>query len=143
MTNDVRTPRQCILLIDDDESIAGSLFQYLVTQGCEVDAAVDTPAAAQLMDSRQYDVVLVDPYLTGAMQSGNHELFESIRLRQPRTSMIVLTAYDSPALHDAAVASEASAILSKPQSVTLLSQLIADTLGSRVGETFTSQSTKG
>ncbi|MGH7485905.1 MAG: hypothetical protein ACREMY_09945, partial [bacterium] len=55
---------QKILLIDDDELIAGSLRQYLCTQGWSVDVALEASTAESLMGERRYDVVLVDPFLT-------------------------------------------------------------------------------
>lgn len=116
--------RPSVLLIDDDESIAGCLLQYLQGQGVAVDAAVDSNSAVQLMARRQYDVIVVDPYLTGAVQSEHISLLGSVRNLQPRSAMIVLTGYSSPALDDAAAASAASAVLSKPQPIPALSQLI-------------------
>jgi DNA-binding NtrC family response regulator len=144
MNPDGRNSRKRVLLIDDDESIAGSLFQYLSTQGCDVDVAVDATSAGQLMDTRQYAVIVVDPYLTGGVLSEDSSLIGSISLLQPRGAMIVLTGYDSPSLHDAATANDAAAVLSKPQPVTFLSQLIVDAMVPRTDESSSApRSTKG
>ncbi len=117
--------RTQVLLIDDDEVIAGSLRHYLVRQGCDVDLAVEPAAAETLMTSRQYDVVLVDPYLTGAIHGDNGELLGSIGTLQPGASTIVLTAYVSPELARAAEGCHSARLLAKPQSVIFLSELVA------------------
>lgn len=118
--------RQLVLLIDDDESVAASLYQYLLTQGCEVHAAVDATSAARLMVARQYDVVVVDPYLTGRVLHEEDGLLDTIRNLQPEASLIVLTAYSSPLLEASAERLHAAALLAKPQSVVYLSQLVGD-----------------
>jgi DNA-binding NtrC family response regulator len=126
MTEDIRTVPQRVLLIDDDESIAGSLYQYLLTQGCEVDVAVDRVSAAGLMEARQYDVVVVDPYLTGGVLAEDGALLALIRGCQPEAELFVLTGYGSSSLTISAEREGASAVLTKPQSVVSLSQLIVD-----------------
>jgi DNA-binding NtrC family response regulator len=119
-----RAARQRVLLIDDDESIAGSLFQYLLTQGCDVDVAVDSACAARQMAGRRYDVVLVDPYLTGGVLQDDGALLAMIREQQPSAALIVLTGYGSSTLKRSAERERASAVLTKPQPVVLLSQLV-------------------
>jgi DNA-binding NtrC family response regulator len=126
MPEDNRTVSQRVLLIDDDESVAGSLYQYLLTQGCDVDVAVDRASAASLMEQRQYDVVVVDPYLTGGVVADDGTLLELIRGCQPQAALFVLTGYGSSSLTVNAERQGASAVLTKPQSVVSLSQLIVD-----------------
>ena len=48
MTAAVPHTRRLVLLIDDDEVIAGSLRQYLSMQGCDVHVAVDPASADEL-----------------------------------------------------------------------------------------------
>ncbi len=124
MTAENGSARRLILLIDDDDLIVGSLRHYLMTQGCDVDVAVALPAADALMRAKHYDVVVVDPYFTGAIHEETGML-ESIGALQPRASTIVLTAYASPALERLAVACRATALLTKPQSVVYLGELVS------------------
>jgi DNA-binding NtrC family response regulator len=128
MNIDARDSRQSVLLIDDDESVAGSLFQYLLTQGCDVDVAVDLASSADLMAARQYDVIVVDPYLTGGVLDGDGTLLAMIRNRQPSAALIVLTGYGSASLTISAERERAMAVLTKPQSVVHLSQLVLSQL---------------
>ena len=120
------TPKEpkSILLIDDDELIAGSLRQVLQLDGCDVDVALDSGTAAVLMTKRSYDVILVDPYLTGGVYPEEGDLISSIRNLQPEASLVVLTGYGSPELVDTLTGGHVSAVLTKPQSVVFLSQFL-------------------
>ena len=126
MNIDGRESRQSVLLIDDDESVAGSLFQYLLAQGCEVDVAVDQASASALMDVRQYDVIVVDPYFTGGVLQDHGALLAMIRGQQPLAALIVFTGYESSSVTVVAERVGASAILTKPQPLPFLSQTIVD-----------------
>jgi DNA-binding NtrC family response regulator len=113
-----------ILLIDDDEFIAGSLRDYLRAQGLCVDVALELPAAETLMRARQYGIVVVDPYLTGGVQRENAKLLRAIRELQPGVPIMIVTGYGSAAMIHAAAADEQTTLLFKPQPITYLSQLI-------------------
>jgi UDP-3-O-[3-hydroxymyristoyl] N-acetylglucosamine deacetylase len=126
MNTDDGGARQRVLLIDDDESVAGSLYQYLLAQGCDVEVAVDSASAEVLMEARQYDVIVVDPYLTGGVLQDDGALLAMIRSRQPMAALIVFTGYDSSSVTISADRVRASAILSKPQPLPFLSQMIVD-----------------
>jgi len=121
-----RTPREpkTILLIDDDELIARSLRQVLQLEGCHVDVALDSCTAALLMTKQRYDVILVDPYLTGGVHREEGDLIASIRNVQPDASLIVLTGYGSPELAQELHDGRVSALLTKPQSIAFLSHFL-------------------
>lgn len=124
MTDLVPPVPKTILLIDDDDLIAGSLRQVLQMDGCDVDVAVDSCAAAMLMTKRTYDVILVDPFLTGGVRREDGDVIARIRSLQPEASLIVLTGYESPELVRAASDGHVSAMLTKPQPVVFLSQFL-------------------
>jgi DNA-binding NtrC family response regulator len=113
-----------VLLLDDDDVIAGSLSRYLSMNGCAVDVAVDPLHGETLMAEKSYDVIVVDPYLTGGIHRDHNELIETVCRMQPQATVIVLTGYGSPALARVAADCNISALLTKPQSVVFLSQLI-------------------
>ena len=115
-----------VLLIDDDEFIAGSLRDYLVTRGLRVDVALEPAAAERLMGARQYATVVVDPYLTGGVYGENASLLDTIHRLQPDTPVVILTGYGSAAMIHAASSDESATLLFKPQPITYLSQLIVD-----------------
>jgi two-component system response regulator RegA len=124
MTTSTPRPQTRVLLIDDDELIAGSLRGYLLAQGFAVDVALERVSATKLMETSSYGVIMVDPYLTGEVARATAALLETVRTLQPLATLIVLTGYTSPALQLAATVHGAAAVLSKPQSVTSLGDLI-------------------
>jgi len=115
---------QRILLIDDDELIACSLRQYLISQGCEVDVAVDSGTAGNLMTAQRYDTVVVDPYLTGGVYPDSGGLIDRVCTLQPAAKVVVLTGYGSPKLIRDVPDGRVSALLSKPQSVPFLAEFL-------------------
>lgn len=121
-----QSQRQRILLIDDDELICGSLRRYLTGRGLSVDVALEASSADTLMAAHDYRVVLVDPYFTGGVRAENNsELLRHVCATQRDAAIIVLTAYSSPSLERAARECNVKALLTKPQSVVFLTQLIA------------------
>ena len=115
-----------ILLIDDDEFIAGSLRDYLRQLGLCVDVAIEPVVAEALMRKRQYGLVVVDPYLTGGVHEHDAALLDTIRHLQPGVPIMIVTGYGSAAMIHAAAADEGTTLLFKPQPITYLSQLIVD-----------------
>ena len=135
MSASAPTAPKSILLIDDDDLIAGSLRQVLQTDGYDVDVALDPCAAVGLLRAKSYDVIIVDPYLTGAIHD-DAELLASIETLQPRAFTIVLSAYASPALARAAEKLKSAVVLAKPQSIVSLSELVADTFAHALPSSF-------
>ena len=76
------------------------------------------------MTGREYGAIVVDPYLTGGIHHAETSIVDTIRSLQPRSTIIVLTGYGSATLLHAAAADDATIVVSKPQSVTGLSDLI-------------------
>ena len=111
-------------MIDDDQLVAGCLYQYLLANRWTVDVATDALAAAEMMGTRRYGVVVVDPYMTGAPHEDRGTLINTVRGLQPTTTLIVLTAYGSPELERTSAACGAAFLLAKPQPVLTLSALI-------------------
>lgn len=117
--------QRAILLIDDDDLIAGSLRHQLTTEGWLVDVAVDGASVDAAMGTRRYDIVLVDPYLTGGVDPGSASILGSISRRQPDASLIVLTGYDSAQLERSLAPFSPLLMLRKPQSIQTLTKMIS------------------
>jgi DNA-binding NarL/FixJ family response regulator len=115
---DDNRPRR-VLLIDDDELVIGSLRSFLVAQGSHVETATD-PRTIE----GEFDVVIVDPYLTGARHDGTPSLIATARARQPQAAMLVLTAYPSSEITQIAADHHALAVLAKPQSIIDIADLV-------------------
>ena len=113
-----------ILLVDDDEFIAISLGHYLRARGCRVETATAIADAKVLLRTRTYDLVLVDPYMTGEAERDASSFLRTIALLQPDAQLVIASAYVTPHLSSTAERFGAIAVLSKPQSVVFLSQLV-------------------
>lgn len=124
-------PAPQVLLIDDDDFIAISLRHYLTARGCVVDTAATRKEADNLLRERAYDLILTDPYITGEAGSDASEFLQSLRRRQPHSRIVVASAYTSPQLFAAGEASDLVAVLTKPQSLVFLSQLVMSALKAR------------
>ena len=83
-------PAPRILIIDDEAAIRESLETLLVLEGYLVDLAPEGQAGLKAIDSRSYDLVLLDLALPG--QNGL-EVLARIRERQPNLPVIMITAY--------------------------------------------------
>lgn len=136
MTLRTTSREERILLIDDDEFIAGSLRRYLDVQGRAADCASDRKLAIAFMEMRGYSVVVVDPYLTGSLGEGPSELLATVRTLQPRAAIVVITAYATPQLELLGRVFDVSAMLAKPQSITTVHGVVAGHLGSRAKQTL-------
>ena len=114
-----------ILVVDDEQDICANLRDILVDFGYQVDTAADGDAALKLLESRAYDVALLDLKMPGI---SGVELCRQIRERQSSTVGMILTAYASPqAAHDA-IQAGAWRVLSKPIDTPQLMQLIESAL---------------
>jgi DNA-binding NtrC family response regulator len=127
MNTPVPTDAGKVLLIDDDDLIAGCLRDYLTQQGCAVDVAVERQAAERLMRSAPYRVIVVDPFLTGGVHDASDGLLAAIPALQPEAAVMVVTGYGSPEMVRPAFPASLS-IHTKPQSVIALGELIFQAL---------------
>jgi DNA-binding NtrC family response regulator len=117
MQETLAAPRLKILLVDDDELIAATLRGYLAGHGCDVDVACDLATAESLLVWQTYSTVMVDPYLTGAVETDRLALLDAVRTMQPDASLIVVTAYATPAIADSLSAGRIHTLLIKPRSI--------------------------
>lgn len=113
-----------ILLIDDDEFIAGSLRDYLTRLGWDVDVAVDPDSAQALIAVGEYSVVVIDPYFTGGVSIDHAALLQAVCSSLNHASVILVTAYGSPELSRIADECGVVSTLRKPQSVMALTRVI-------------------
>ena len=79
-----------ILIIDDEAAIRESLETLLVLEGYVVDLAPEGQAGLRAIDTRTYDLVLLDLALPGL---NGLEVLARIRERQPNLPVIMITAY--------------------------------------------------
>ncbi|MGA2975260.1 MAG: sigma-54 dependent transcriptional regulator [Spirochaetia bacterium] len=79
-----------ILVVDDDETIRGFLRDLLTANGHEVDLALDTRSAAEMLKGREYEVVITDLMLP---DGDGLEVLRIARSRPYEPEVLLITAY--------------------------------------------------
>jgi CheY-like chemotaxis protein len=113
-----------LLVVDDEESICFSMREYFSQHGFQVDTAREAGEAEKLIEQTEYAVIIQDLRL-GA--SGRHEGIDVIRLahrHNPRTRIVVLTAYGSAETEQEALRVGADVFLRKPKPLSQVAQVI-------------------
>jgi CheY-like chemotaxis protein len=100
-----------ILLVEDHEVIRRTYARLLGMRGYKVIEAADGEAAVSLLDQHQFDLVITDlamPKLTG------FGLASLMRVKWPKTPIILITGYLSPAVANTILRYNVVKFLSKP-----------------------------
>lgn len=117
-----------LLVVDDDESVRAALSNVLLAAGYEVHQASCGQSALDLLEQREFDLLLLDfamPCMNGA------EVAKLAFERRPEQCVLFLTGYaDSEALDAAIYEAEAdhAKVLKKPISAADLGQAVAEML---------------
>ncbi|MGH9875507.1 MAG: response regulator [Pyrinomonadaceae bacterium] len=120
-----------LLVVDGEDSICFSLREYFTLQGYNVDTARELDEAEKLLEDNEYEVVVQDLRLGPAQRPDGFELIKFIRNQNPRTRIIVLTAYGSAEMEKEALNGGADAFLRKPKPLSDVAQVIQGLLESR------------
>ncbi|HYK97080.1 MAG TPA: response regulator, partial [Candidatus Acidoferrales bacterium] len=104
----------CILVVDDEESVATTIEAILKLDGHDVLAVTSGEAAIRLLHERQFDVVLTDLRLADI---DGIEILREVQRTSPDTAAIMLTGYASLESAVEALRSGAYDYLMKPSDV--------------------------
>lgn len=115
-----------ILVADDDRTMARTVCDILRRRGWTPTAVHSGEAAVEAAAAHRYTAVLMDVRMPGL---SGVEAFREIRAAQPRTPVILMTAYAAPELLDQAEREGVVRILPKPIPWATLSALL-----DRIGE---------
>ncbi|AZY48089.1 response regulator transcription factor [Bordetella avium] len=82
-----------VLIVEDNLTIAGNLYEYLQTQGFMPDAAYEGKSALAMLERQEFDAVLLDVGLPGGLDGYGvlHHLRTALRKPVP---VLILTARD-------------------------------------------------
>jgi len=122
-------PHASILLVEDDETLAGLLARVLRTEGYSVDVfdrADLLPPPAKLA---RYDVVLSDIHLAGG--TSGHDVLLQIRKTSDQIPVILMTAYADIEGAMNAVGQGAYDYLAKPVEPTELKRMVGEAVARR------------
>jgi DNA-binding NtrC family response regulator len=120
--------RNSVLIIDDDEMIAGALHQCLVEAGIAVDVATDPERAAARLRERRYDLVLMDTYMTGQLHGRGDDFLDEVQRLRGQAHLIILTAYGAAQLTDRFREEPGVTVVRKPMPVQFIAALVGGLL---------------
>ncbi len=110
--------------MDDEQSILVGMKRYFRSRGYQVDCASEREEAEALLTHVSYACVIADLCLTEGHGAEGLEIVAYAGARQPRTPIVVLTAYGSPATEAEAGRLGAAVFLSKPQPMERLAEIV-------------------
>ncbi|MCY1481497.1 Regulatory protein AtoC [compost metagenome] len=115
---------QSILVVEDDETLAGNIQTYLERKDYEVMVCHSAEAALEALEGFQPDVVLTDNSLPGM---NGQELIRELHVKIPQAKLIMMTGYGN--IDDAVTAMKAGAFhyLTKPVALSELLVLLGKT----------------
>ena len=87
---DPRLENLCVLVVDDDVGICGSLKQLLEAWGCRVETANDGFEALKLLEARVFDLMLSDVVMPNM---DGHQLYLACQERHPGLPVLMMTAF--------------------------------------------------
>ena len=108
-----------VLVVDDDKSILRTFTRILQRAGYQTETAGNGKEALEKIQTRNYDIALVDIILG---DSSGLDLLPKIEENSPKTVKIMITGVDTTEKRDEACKNGADAYLTKPVNpITLLS----------------------
>jgi DNA-binding NtrC family response regulator len=121
-----------ILVVDDEPSICQMLGHVLTDEHYQVETAGSVLDALAKLAATSFDLAIVDLFLP---DTNGLNLAEAIRMLDPHTPVILITAYGTPAFESMASHPAISHYMHKPFSLDrllgLVHQILPAPLGSR------------
>ncbi len=110
-----------LLIVDDEESVRDSLYNWFIEDGYLVDSAKDAKEALSLIESKNYDIILADIKMPGM---DGLEMHRRIKSLNKNSIVIVMTAFASVETAVQALKDGAYDYITKPFDPDDLSHLI-------------------
>jgi len=100
-----------LLIVEDEDTLCGSLQRVFQREGYEVDIADSAESAFTLLEEKSYDLIITDIILPGI---SGIELLVKYRRKNPSQKVIVITAFASLASAVEAIKAGACDFIVKP-----------------------------
>lgn len=121
-------PQTKILVVDDEKKIQNLLKRFLVSKQFQVFVAGDGNEALVKFNEFDPECVLLDIRMP---KKNGMDTLKEIKIREPRTEVIILTAVTSPSTIKACFANGAFSVLEKPVNLVDLHAQIVKALKAR------------
>jgi len=115
-----------ILIVDDEESVRDSLYNWFIEDGYDVDCAENAKMALSILEGRNFDIILADIKMPGM---DGLEMHRRIRLLNKDSIVIIMTAFASVTTAVQALKDGAYDYITKPFDPDDLSHLIRNASG--------------
>jgi DNA-binding NtrC family response regulator len=115
-----------ILIVDDEESVRDSLFNWFIEDGYHVDCAENAKEALSILESEKFDIILADIKMPGM---DGLEMHRRIKSLNSDAIVIVMTAFASVETAVQALKDGAYDYITKPFDPDDLSHLIRNAAG--------------
>ena len=113
-----------VLVVDDESAFLLAVRKLFQGQEFSVDTAETFEEAIDLINRRDFHIVITDIRLTNVMSKEGLEILRYVRENKPGTRVIVLTGYGSPEIMEKAYDMGAILFLEKPLSASVLRNII-------------------
>ncbi|MBT5989594.1 MAG: sigma-54-dependent Fis family transcriptional regulator [Bacteroidetes bacterium] len=110
-----------ILIVDDEESVRDSLFNWFIEDGYQVDRAENAKQALSILESKDFDIILADIKMPGM---DGLEMHRRIKAFNKNSIVIIMTAFASVSTAVQALKDGAYDYITKPFDPDDLSHLI-------------------
>lgn len=114
-----------MLVVDDELSVVTALRKYFLQQGFHVDVAREREEAEALIVTSVYDVVIADLRLSWSHGVEGLELLRFVREQSRGTKVVILTAYGSPDIEQAARELGGNVFMQKPKPLAEVARVVA------------------
>ena len=114
-----------VLVVEDEALIRWSIAETLAHEGHTVMEAANAASAVKAMEDadEEIDVVLLDYRLP---DSNDLALLANVRRLQPRSAVVMMTAYGTPEVTEGALALGAYRVVGKPFDMRALESLVVE-----------------
>jgi DNA-binding NtrC family response regulator len=124
-----KSPELLVLIVDDEPLIRWSMAETLAHAGWQVTEAGTARETLQRLSAGQApDVILLDYRLP---DSSDLKLLETIRRIVPKSPVVMMTAYGTPAMQSGALQLGAHRVVSKPVEMRDLLPLVREAYDAR------------
>ena len=123
------TQKAQILVVDDDIGILETIADILSARGYQVATAEDGFKAIERVRETPFDIVLMDMKMPGM---NGVETYKELKKINPKTKVILMTAYAVDELVREALKEGAAAVLNKPLDINRLTKLLEEGKGRTV-----------
>ncbi|MDA0837582.1 MAG: response regulator [Planctomycetota bacterium] len=126
----METPRNSILVVDDDSTIRLGFRSLLEQYGFEVETAEDGREGLKSTMRREFDLILLDIYMP---HMNGLDCIKALRISRPFVPVIIITATPESKLAQEALREGADDLLPKPVPAKILVEKIKAVLSSQTG----------